>query len=617
MAKRIKKVQVFDKGLVTELGDQSIPSGAASDSNNFLHLGDRLELMRGQFRLGDAGSVSGHCFTTVKGIAVDGTEVLFKKIGTKIRHYDPDTELWEDALTGLPDEDLTIVPYRTPAGSFLWASSPNSGLYRVNLANPLSWVNFYDAAKNFKGYITIQDNRMFLWGNKGAETVIYLSYIDDDFPYTAIANENIGTGNGVAVTFTGSLAQDYIVGRSINNITDGVETFTDDGMGVLTGSAGGTGTINYTTGAFSVTFNAAPAGAAAITIDYQYEIPATHSLADFTYSATRTAGQGDFIPQYQGSEVIRDVKPYDGKFYCLHDRNIWLLDLTDDDTGALNKIYRDAIGAASLRSSIATGDGIYFIDDSDATNKRIRRLSYDELGAQIIPKSISDQLDLDDFVFDESCGRQVGDFLIWSCKSSSDVSYNDTVLVYNRQWKLWDKGDGLFNDFEIYDGKLYGASSVSDDVFEFFSGFDDDGSPIFGSWTAGDDILETEELKKVKKLLVEGDMATSQEIIVEASYDGGPFVEVGRIAGDSEYVDLSAGTEYGVALYGEDLLGSGEHITAYHYMRLFRLENAKFYRARVRFRTEEIGYLNIRSYRWDDIRIKRLRAPAKFRGPHP
>jgi len=56
-------------------------------------------------------------------------------------------------------------------------------------------------------------------------------------------------------------------------VTDNTETFTDDGAGVLTGSAGGTGTINYTTGALAVTFFAAPSTSQAINARWiQYSI---------------------------------------------------------------------------------------------------------------------------------------------------------------------------------------------------------------------------------------------------------------------------------------------------------------------------------------------------------
>lgn len=46
------------------------------------------------------------------------------------------------------------------------------------------------------------------------------------------------------------------------------ETFTDNGTGVLGGSAGGTGTIDYTTGAISITFATAPKQGEPIRIDY-------------------------------------------------------------------------------------------------------------------------------------------------------------------------------------------------------------------------------------------------------------------------------------------------------------------------------------------------------------
>lgn len=87
------------------------------------------------------------------------------------------------------------------------------------------------------------------------------------------------TGDGSTVTFTDTLANRPI--REIDTITDGVETFSDNGDGTLTGDAGGSGTINYTTGALSVTFNAAPAGPApgpAADIDLQYDYYPGHAI---------------------------------------------------------------------------------------------------------------------------------------------------------------------------------------------------------------------------------------------------------------------------------------------------------------------------------------------------
>ena len=82
-----------------------------------------------------------------------------------------------------------------------------------------------------------------------------------------VEDESVGTGDKSEVTFSGTLANGPI--RDLE-ITDGVEKFTDNGDGTLTGDAGGVGTIVYETGAFSVTFNAAPEIDADITADYNF-----------------------------------------------------------------------------------------------------------------------------------------------------------------------------------------------------------------------------------------------------------------------------------------------------------------------------------------------------------
>lgn len=65
-------------------------------------------------------------------------------------------------------------------------------------------------------------------------------------------SEQIDTGTGV-VAYNGTLLQTPVVPGSLN-ISDGVEIFTDAG-GILFGNLGGSGTIVYATGVWSVTFN--------------------------------------------------------------------------------------------------------------------------------------------------------------------------------------------------------------------------------------------------------------------------------------------------------------------------------------------------------------------------
>jgi len=79
---------------------------------------------------------------------------------------------------------------------------------------------------------------------------------------------NIKVGTGV-VTYTGTLATFPIRPGSFF-ATDGVEAFTDNGNGTLTGDAGGTGTIQYNTGAWSLTFNMAVIAGVIIRASYTF-----------------------------------------------------------------------------------------------------------------------------------------------------------------------------------------------------------------------------------------------------------------------------------------------------------------------------------------------------------
>ena len=74
------------------------------------------------------------------------------------------------------------------------------------------------------------------------------------FGRMAYRDNNIALGNGTQI-YSGTLAVRPIAPGSFRP-TDGVETYVDNGNGTLTGSAGGTGTINYTTGAWTLDFNA-------------------------------------------------------------------------------------------------------------------------------------------------------------------------------------------------------------------------------------------------------------------------------------------------------------------------------------------------------------------------
>ncbi len=139
------------------------------------------------------------------------------------------------------------------------------------MTGPVSLVFYFDAIYGTdKGTIKAGDT-MFS-ARKG-------HLADDQYSSEQITGEDLATGDGSTTDFTGIL--DFKSARpGTVTITDGTATFTDNGVGGLTSDEGtpGTGTINYATGAYAVSFNTAPINAAAITGNYFYNSEGSDQL---------------------------------------------------------------------------------------------------------------------------------------------------------------------------------------------------------------------------------------------------------------------------------------------------------------------------------------------------
>jgi len=86
-----------------------------------------------------------------------------------------------------------------------------------------------------------------------------------------VDDEALGVTVDLQLTYSGTLNEQPLrPGDLIISTSGGGETFTDQGDGTLSGSSGGSGTIVYTTGAWSITYNANPGGGKSITADYNY-----------------------------------------------------------------------------------------------------------------------------------------------------------------------------------------------------------------------------------------------------------------------------------------------------------------------------------------------------------
>lgn len=98
-------------------------------------------------------------------------------------------------------------------------------------------------------------------------------------------NQSLGSGNGVKVSFSGTLTQLPL--PNTVTVTAGGVTGTDDGAGHITGAGIASGTVTYSTGAIAVTFSAAPGNGVNVNVAYQNSVTTGMIYANGYYTYLR------------------------------------------------------------------------------------------------------------------------------------------------------------------------------------------------------------------------------------------------------------------------------------------------------------------------------------------
>lgn len=611
---------VIDKfyGLNTAIKDKkTLKAGTSPDSLNWVtsKFLDSIELRRGYARLGTT-EVTGSGKVTGIGVGVgtDGTEQLWFSYGQKVKYYDVVTddvaEVGSNLLGSDADgEDVWIEPYQSLAGSFVYVGSPNSGVYKIPVANPDSAVD--QSVSNYRwGVFHIGQNRSFAGQRNGTAagnndpTGLYLSYIDKAqlSDYTSVSGEAIGAAG--STTYSGTLAQAGAPKTVMYvSITDGVETFKDDRNGNLVGSAGGTGTINYATGAYSITFNAAAAGS--VTADYYHETATSTGILDYSGGGT---GQGKSFRQDDGGGNLMAIFNINTVEYCFHLLKTWQFTGALDDTNSTNLPYR-RVGIPYPRAADQTPDGIILADLSNPNEPKYRKMKVLQ-GADINtiePISISDSLDLSPYGHDKCVAYRWGDYEIFSVAEKvlgTVNTYNSVTFIRNVVSGAWDKLNYYVSCLVEYNGALIAGDSVSNNVYTLFSGFDEDGDVIENYWTSSDLNLGTENLKTCRRMVIDGLIQQEQDLEVQVSYNGGAFTTVFTINGDADYVDTGIDVSIGAQTLGSSVIGGGGDSSASPYEVDFKLNSDRFTHITVRLKATGVGYVSVNSITFKDIRDK-------------
>lgn len=604
-----KLTRVFGKGTINTIESELISPSAISESENFITYLDRMELTRGRKLLGAEETGSTPVLGLTKVIKQDGLEILIRKAETKLQYYDSANDLWVDMKTGLdPSAEIYFDMSFTPAGRQLWCCS-RDGLYKV-YPSALTDVLDMTSVRNYKGKIKIEKSRMWCYGMEDDPTGLRASKVDRDSNYTLVSAEAIGASG--SVTYTGTLAHGQVFGVVF---TSGSQIVYDDKNGLLVGD--GTGTINYATGQYSVTFTTSTA--AAVTCKYLWEDPTTGGLADFRYSATRLAGEGNILRQDSTGTKSMVFVTFNSKYYTLQDNGSWELSVSSTDLDWNNQVYNTTIGTPNSSSAIPVADGIVFIDTSDPEKPKLRKLRYNEIGDRVIPEDLSQNFKMEDYVYDKSVVFSFGDYYLISCRTS-DSSTNNFTLIYNYVLKTFDTLTNGYSYFVEANNKLYGGDSSSSNVYEILSGYDDLEYTIEGFFvTKNDDYRDefsknSEQLKKFKEITIAGYIGESQSFELYASFDREDFVLLGSFNASTDLSDTALTRTVGESLLGDIVGGGDTEVTdAFYYRKTFRYLTQKFYRRRLKIVPTGIGYFSVTEFKDSKIKFKGFKTLTKYK----
>src|SRR3990167_7210089 len=155
-------VKRFQFGTIDSIPAQSIPDGAASSSLNWLTKDGSIELRRGYALLGLTKQTgNGRITGLVTGRKMDDTEVPIRARGRLLEYYNSATNDWVEigssilgtTIDATAGEDVAFTVYKNLAGAQIWASSPNTGFFKIMASHPADAENNFSATTNHKGYI--------------------------------------------------------------------------------------------------------------------------------------------------------------------------------------------------------------------------------------------------------------------------------------------------------------------------------------------------------------------------------------------------------------------------------------------------------------------------------
>lgn len=203
-----------------------------------------------------------------------------------------------------------------------------------------------------------------------------------------------------------------------------------------------------------------------------YFVSKINDPLDFSFSATRVAGEGDLVGTPYGGGEITDVQAQESQVYVFKPRYIEACEYSQDANDYATRTPLKAQVGAKV-PTIKGSDDTYFVTDDNQITSIGRTLATDTV-PQTTNLGYKIKRTLDNMVFDFGHGIEYKNFLFIPAKSSSDAEQNDTLIVYSLEtqsfWGLWDIPANFLEQFN--NTLLYG-DALGPNIYEMFVGTSD------------------------------------------------------------------------------------------------------------------------------------------------
>lgn len=550
-------------------------------------------------------------FTIIKGDTIRVHRASGSTTISINRKFAEGEQEWTDVITGLTtNSEYSFANYSNNAGSFTFFSGID-GMWMVNNAFPTNKVQLWTSSDLYKGRILIDRGRMLLWNVKDNLTTLYGSRRDNQIAgtnYTAVSGEAT-TSLGGTLAYKAGGAKRFCFGVTIT-LTGTGEKYVDDFLGHLTGSLGGTGTINYETGVYTISNSGVG------TASYGYIDATSKGVADFSSSSTRLASEGFTFPQdYGGDAILQVLIGQDGAYYSMKAQSTYKLIIPEDDlTGFTNEIYRSDLGIQNYRACFTSNKGIVFMNTANPDKPEMTILQKNLTSDNLEPVILFSHFKFANYDYSDCAFSTWERYIVVHCMKKGSVR-NDTTLLCDINTGIVDITNYGARMSVKDAGNLYIGGSLTEDVYQIFTGFDDNGDLISNYWISKNDSYKKENLKKFRGFKIKGLIDPNQSFEIWMAFDGGSFQLMGTIKGDGSYVDYSAPQSIGVNMLGQSQIGGDDIVgnPAYPFFTKIPVKMPKFRTRTVKFIALGFGYLEINLMSDWDILLFEDRLPTRFR----